>query len=526
MEIQKMLVAWIVLIFPAALMVAGAIRLREKAAPIMPPEWAERAALIGIALAAYSAFHAITFGPTTSPVLGLGQIGFSVRLDAVSVILLMLMSILAWIILRFSATHLQAEEGEGRFTFWVCFTLAGIVLLFVTGNLVQLGFGWIVTSTGVNRLVNFYPHRLGAHRHTRKKIIFTRVTNIALAAGLLLLYAAYGGSDIASINTAARAGVVPTTAILAAACLATAAVFQSALLPVHGWLTETTQAPTPASALLHTGVLSAGGFLLIRFADVMLGAPLILAVLVVVGGFSALVGSVVMLTQSAAKTALVWSTISQMGFVVLLCGLGLFPFALLHIVAHAFYKTHAFLSAAKANHFIRAARKVGPVAAPSTRNVVQAMGIAITIYAFVALPLGLLETSPQAVAIGAVLVLGVGYLGAQGRANAAPRSLRLATAKASVLFAASYFGLQWIAQKLTAGTLPPTPRAGPLEWMVIAWVLISFAAVAILQTLLPLWSTHPVVRKLRVHVANGLYLDARMDLFAGAWKTDPLKKDT
>jgi NAD(P)H-quinone oxidoreductase subunit 5 len=308
--------------------------------------------------------------------------------------------------------------------------------------------------------------------------------------------------------------------------LATAAVFQSALLPVHGWLTETTQAPTPASALLHTGVLSAGGFLLIRFADVMLGAPLILAVLVVVGGFSALVGSVVMLTQSAAKTALVWSTISQMGFVVLLCGLGLFPFALLHIVAHAFYKTHAFLSAAKANHFIRAARKVGPVAAPSTRNVVQAMGIAITIYAFVALPLGLLETSPQAVAIGAVLVLGVGYLGAQGRANAAPRSLRLATAKASVLFAASYFGLQWIAQKLTAGTLPPTPRAGPLEWMVIAWVLISFAAVAILQTLLPLWSTHPVVRKLRVHVANGLYLDARMDLFAGAWKTDPLKKDT
>jgi NAD(P)H-quinone oxidoreductase subunit 5 len=153
------------------------------------------------------------------------------------------------------------------------------------------------------------------------------------------------------------------------------------------------------------------------------------------------------------------------------------------------------------------------------------MGIAITIYALVGLPLGLVEKSPQAVALGAILVLGVGYLVAQGLADAAPRELGMATARASVVFAASYFAFQWIAQKLTAGTLPPTPQAGPLEWMLIILTLLSFAAVAVLQALLPRWSKHPVVRGLRVHVTNGFYLNALSDRFANGWKIDPQNKE-
>ncbi|MFX8681014.1 proton-conducting transporter membrane subunit, partial [Acinetobacter baumannii] len=85
-------------------------------------------------------------------------------------------------------------------------------------------------------------------------------------------------------------------------------------------------------------------FLLIRFADVMLLAPGVLAVLVMVGGFTALFGGLVMLTQPAVKTSLAWSTVAQMGFMILECGLGLFPLALLHIVAHSLYKAHSFLA--------------------------------------------------------------------------------------------------------------------------------------------------------------------------------------
>lgn len=521
-----MAIAWIVLIFPLVLLVAGAIRLRETVMPVTPPEWAERAALAGIGLAAYSALHVIVLGPTTSPVLGLGPFGLSVLLDAVSVILLLLTSVLAWVILRFSATHLQGEEREGYFIFWLCVTLAGIVLLVTAGNLLQLGLGWAATAIGVNRLLIFYANRPAAQRAARKKLLFARGADIALVTGMLLLYAAYGTSSIADINAAARAGDIPVAALLASVCLAIAAVLQSALLPVHGWLTDASETPTPVSALLHAGVVSMGGFLLIRFADVMLGAPFILAILVIVGGLSALVGSVVMSTQSPVKTAVAWSTISQMGFMVLQCGLGLFPLALLHIVAHALYKTHAFLTAAGTCHIPRAARQLGLVAHPSARNVAQAMGIAIAIYALVVLPLGLVEKTPQAVALGAILVLGVGYLVAQGLADAAPRKLGLATARASVLFTASYLAFQWVAQKLTSVTLPPTPEVGLLGGMLITLVLLSFATVAVLQALLPIWSTHPVVRELRVHVTNGFYLNALMDRFASTWKTNSRNKET
>ncbi len=520
-----MAIAWIVLLFPILLFAAGALRLRETIMPVAPPLWAERAAVVGILLATYSAVHVIIFGPTTSPIIGLGQFGLSVLLDSVSVILLSLTSVLAWVILRFSATHLQGEDKEGRFVFWVCLTLAGIVLLVMAGNLVQLGLGWVLTATGVNRLLIFYPNSLGARRAARKQKIISRVAHTALAVGFLLLYAAYGESEIALINEAARAGVIPAAAIAAAVFLAVAAILQSALLPVHGWLTEAMEAPTPVSVLLHAGVVNAGGFLLIRFADVMLGAPMVLVALVVIGGFSALVGSVVMLTQAAAKTALAWSTVSQMGFMVMQCGLGLFPLAVLHIVAHALYKAHAFLTAAEAGHVIHAARRLGPVARPSARKVAQAMGIAITIYALVGLPLGIVEKSPQAVALGAILIFGVGYLVAQGLADTAPRALGKATAWASMIFATSYFIFQWAAQKLTAETLPPTPEAGALEWMLIALALFSFATIAVLQALLPLWSTYPTVGGLRVHVTNGFYLNALMDRFAGAWKTAPRIKE-
>jgi len=521
-----MTVTWIILIFPTVLLLSGAIRLRETSMPVAPPEWAERAALVGIGLATYSALHVIIFGPTTSPVLGLRQFGLSILLDAVSVIMLLMTSVLAWVILRFSSTHLQGEEGEGHFTFWLSVTLASIVLLVTSGNLVQLGLGWVAITTGVNRLLIFYPNRLGAQRAAQKKLIFARATDIALAIGLVLLYVAYGESDITSINEAARAGSIPIAVLFATAFLAIAAVLQSALLPVHGWLIETMEAPTPVSALVHAGVVSMGGFLLIRFADVMLSAPITLAILVIAGGLSALVGSIVMLTQSAVKTSLAWSTVSQMGFVVLLCGLGLFPLALLHIVAHGLYKAHSFLNAAEACSVTHAARQLGPVAHPSTRNVALATAIAITIYALVVLPLDLVEKSPQDVAIGAILILGMGHLVAQGLADAGPRKLVLATARVSILFVASYLAFQWIAQKLTATTLPPTPEAGLLEWVLITLALLSFTVVAVAQALLPRWSTHPVVRELHIHVANGFYLNARMDRFAGAWKIAPQIKET
>jgi NAD(P)H-quinone oxidoreductase subunit 5 len=124
--------------------------------------------------------------------------------------------------------------------------------------------------------------------------------------------------------------------------------------------------------------------------------------------------------------------------------------------------------------------------------------------------------SPQAIALGAILIFGVAYLLAQGLADTAPRVLT----RARGLFGAAatgYFALQTFAEWLMKGTLPATPAPGPLEWALIVLALISFGMVAIAQALFPLWAYHPAAAGLRVHLSNGLYINAVFDKLLRGW---------
>ncbi|QBF30694.1 proton-conducting transporter membrane subunit [Thalassococcus sp. S3] len=478
------------------------------------PKLAEAAAVLAFVVSAASALALIFQGPVTSPLIGIEGIGLSARLDAVSVIMLMLVSFIGWVVLRYSATAMDGEERQGAFTGWLCATLAAVLLLVQSGNVAQLALAWIATGLGLHRLLLHYPNRVTAQRAARKKAVTSRVADLSLIGAAVLLYIAAGTTDIATILTIAE-----TSPLFygAAGLIALSAVLQSAQFPSHGWLTEVMEAPTPVSALLHAGVVNAGGFLLIRFADVMLTAPGIMALLVMLGGFTALFGGLVMLTQPSVKTSLAWSTIAQMGFMVLQCGLALFPLALLHIVAHSLYKAHAFLASATAVDVVTSVRKPGPVAVPSAGAVARAFLAALAIYAVVGFAFGLVEKSPQAVALGAILIFGVAYLIAQGLADAAPRVLTQRTAIYALAASISYFVLQAGAEALTAGTLPATPGPGPLEWALIVLALISFGAVAIAQATFPLWAGHPAAAGLRVHLNNGLYANAIFDRVLGGW---------
>ena len=294
-------------------------------------------------------------------------------------------------------------------------------------------------------------------------------------------------------------------------------MLKSAQFPVHGWLTEVMETPTPVSALLHAGVVNAGGFLLIRFAEVMLLAPGMLAALVVIGGFSALFGSLVMLTQPAVKTSLAWSTVAQMGFMILECGLALFPLALLHIVAHSLYKAHSFLASGGAVERVAAIRRPGPVAIPKAGAVARAFLSALAIYVFVGACFGFEHKSPQEIALGAILIFGVAYMLAQGFADAAPRALTQRTVAYAVATSFGYFALQWSAISITANVLPVPPHPGPLEWALIALTVASFGLVAVLQAMFPLWAYHPAAAGLRVHLSNGFYANAIFDRLIGGW---------
>ncbi len=476
----------------------------------------------GAMLAALASLAVIVLrGAGDSGLLGWNGIGFSVRLDAVSATMLLLVAFIGWVVLRYARTYLDGEDRQGSFTGWICAALAAVLLLVQAGNVVQLAVAWIATSFALHRLLLFYPQRVAARRAARKKQLFSTLGATALVAACVALTLQSGTTDIAAINALARASDLSALTAMAAALLALAAMLKSAQFPTHGWLTEVMEAPTPVSALLHAGVVNAGGFLLIRFADVMLGAPGVLAVLAMVGGFTALFGALVMLAQPAVKTSLAWSTVAQMGFMILQCGLALFPLALLHIVAHSLYKAHAFMASGGAVAQIAAIRRPGPVATPDGAAVSRAFLIALAIYAAIGTAFGLAfgfeHKSPQALALGAILIFGVAYLLAQGLADAAPRPLTRMTALYGGAAAIGYFTLHRFAERLTVAALPATPWPGRLEWTLMALAVLSFGLVAVAQALFPLWASHPAAAGLRVHLSNGLYVNALIDRMLGGW---------
>lgn len=506
------------LLAPVPLLLAGATGFfdhgpRPKFAPLL----AEAASLLALLAAAGAAACFILRGAGDGPIIGIDGVGLSVRLDAVSVVMLLLVTFVGWIVVRYARTYLDGEARQGLFTAWLCLTLAAVALLVTAGNLFQLVIAWIATSLFLHRLLLFYPQRVAARRAARKKFITARLGDAALLGATLLLAAAYKSFQIGTIMAAARSGAGGELAAGAAALIAAAAMLKSAQFPAHGWLTEVMEAPTPVSALLHAGVINAGGFLLIRFADVMLLAPGVLAVLVMVGGFTALFGSLVMLTQPAVKTSLAWSTVAQMGFMILECGLALFPLALLHIVAHSLYKAHSFLASGGAVERVAAIARPGPVAVPKAGAVARAFLLALMIYGLFGASFGFAHKSPQAIALGVILIFGVAYMLAQGLADAAPRALTRRTALYAVATSVAYFALQWAAVSVTAGLLPAPPAPDPLEWTLLLLAAASFGLVAIAQALFPLWAFHPGAAGLRVHLSNGLYANAIFDRLINAW---------
>ncbi len=481
----------------------------------------ESAALVALLIASASLVLLVLRGTGDSGLIGWSGIGLSARLDAVSSTMLLLVAFVGWIVVRYARTYLDGEDRQGYFMGWLCAALAAVLLLVQAGNLVQLVGAWIATSFALHRLLLFYPERVSAQRAARQKSLFSTIGAIALVSAAVLVWMSFGTTDIAAINELARTSDGSWRVITAAAMLALAAVLKSAQFPTHGWLTEVMEAPTPVSALLHAGVINGGGFLLIRFADVMLSAPGVLAVLAMLGGFTALFGALVMLTQPAVKTSLAWSTVAQMGFMMLQCGLALFPLALLHIVAHSLYKAHAFLASGGAVEQVAAIRRPGPVAVPDGSAVGRAFLISLGIYAGIGAAFGFAfgfeHKSPQALALGAILIFGVAYLLAQGLADAAPRPLTRKTAIYASAAAAGYFALQTAAEWLTAGVLSATPAPGRLEWTLMALAVLSFGMVAVAQALFPLWASHPAATGLRVHLSNGLYVNAMINRMLGGW---------
>ncbi|TYC63463.1 oxidoreductase [Rhodobacterales bacterium] len=507
------LLAPLVLLATAALAIAHPGR-----RPGKYPLIAEASALAALAVALAGLVQLLVFGASEARLFE-GPLTLAVRLDPVSATMTLLVAFIGWVVMRYSRTYLDGEAREGTFHGLMLATLAAVLIVVQSGSLLLIALGLAGTGICLRKLLLFYPERSTARRAATKFAIVWHAGDIALLLAVGLFIASTGTSEFSELSLAVGPDL-SFTEHLAVACLVLAAVLKAAAFPLHGWLTEVMEAPTPVSALLHAGIINAGGFLLIRTADLVQASPGSMGVLVAIGGLTALFGAVVMLTQSAVKTALAWSTISQMGFMLLQCGLGLWPLALLHVVAHSLYKAHAFLSSGGAVSAVVSLHRPGPIAIPSVANVLRSFAIALLLYGVVLLGFSIVAgpKTPQAVAMGMMLLFGVAYLVAQGLADTAPAQLTYRTSLSAIVVALAYFGFQQIANLIWGATLPQVPVAGPLEWALIVLSVLSFGAVAVAQTLFPLWAHHPAAAGLRVHIANGLYLNALLDRWIGGYR--------
>lgn len=498
---------WLAALAPLALMLAAFWPYRSRT-PLRFADGAFSAALVALAVSIGVAISVGFDGVQATPTLGMMGVGVSIYLDALSATMFVLVSFVGAAVLRYSRNYLDGDPNHARFLRQLCFTIAAVQLLIIAGNLAALIVAAIAMSLSLNRLLVFYPERRGAVLAARKKFVASRLADGALIGAAFCLYEAFGSLDYRVLFAGAEqgTGLFVTVAMV---LIALAALLKSAQLPLHGWLLEVMETPTPVSALLHAGIINAGGFLVIRFAELMALSTPALHLLAVVGGATALFGSLVMLTQTSVKVSLAYSTVAQMGFMLLQCGLGAFGAALLHIVAHSLYKAHAFLSSGSVIDLLRASWSPSPGGAPHPARFMIALALVLAgAFGLSAVFGATLADKPGVFALGAILMMSLTLLVASGLDEKPSAYVALRTVASALGVGALYFALQTGVEHLLADSVPTAlPLTSSFDLAIVILAVTSFAGVTLLQSQIGRVAATGWGQALYVHLSHGLYLN-------------------
>lgn len=476
------------------------------------------ATVISMVIAAFISIQVYRQTLIESELIGLADFGLSVRLDALSIIMLSMISLLGFIIVKYSINYLDGDHRQGAFMGRLAATIAAVQLLVISGNLGLLLISWILTSISLHRLLLFYSDRPGAQLAAKKKFILARLGDFCLFVAVVLLYQQFGSGNLEVIFSAIKTGSLAEPRLeLAALFLALAAMLKSAQFPTHGWLIEIMETPTPVSALLHAGLLNAGPFLLIRMSFVMELSTYTSVILIIAGGTTALFASVAYLTQTSVKTALGYSSVGHMGFSLMTCGLGAYAAALLHLVAHSFYKAHAFLSSGSVIDVVRASKVTKVEKSLTPLKVALGVAMALGLYAAFALLWGMdLKKDAALLLIGTIIIMGLSRLFTAAIASKWNVKLLAQATGLAVLVTVAFFSLESGMHALLSEQVPDFSALQPARVIAIGLILVAFSAAIFIQLIAPQLSQKPFYRVLAIHIRNGFYANALFDRWVGA----------
>lgn len=285
-------------------------------------------------------------------VLGKTTISWGIIVDRLSVTMLGLITFVALLVQVYSLEYLR---GEGRLWWYyaVHALFAGAMLaLVLADNLIFLYLAWELVGLGSYLLIGFWWERRPAAEAAKKAFITTRIGDVGLLIGIILLFRATGTFDISTIfHVAEQGGIDSGTLTVATLLIFLGAMGKSAQFPFHVWLPDAMEGPTPVSALIHAATMVAAGvFLVARLLPLFEMGENVLLVVSIVGLFTFIYAGTLSLVMNDFKQVLAYSTISHLGLMMLALGVGALGAAMLHLVAHGAAKALLFLGAGSVNH--------------------------------------------------------------------------------------------------------------------------------------------------------------------------------
>lgn len=278
--------------------------------------------------------------------------------NELSAILVPYVAILGLVIRKYATKYMWDEAGYKRFFILLNFIFASIYLLVMSNNLIVLALAWQLMSVGLYLLVSFNVGSKTAVKNARWTMYIHKSADFVFVLAVILTYQTFGSFDLAVLKEqwlVMSENPIDDPMIFAVGLLyLIAAMMKSAIVPFHIWLPYTSEAPTPVSGLMHAGVVNVGGILLNKMAYLLILTPMVLNIAFVIGLFTAIFASLLMLVVSDIKRSLGYSTVGQMGYMIMEVGLGAFSLAIYHLIVHGIFKASLFL---ESGSIIKYARK-------------------------------------------------------------------------------------------------------------------------------------------------------------------------
>jgi len=281
------------------------------------------------------------------------HVDFSFVLDQLSLVMLLVVTGVGFLIHVYSVGYMGDDEGYARYFSYLNLFLFFMTVLVLAGNALVMFIGWEGVGLASYLLIGFYFNKKSAADAGKKAFIVNRIGDFGFLVAMFLIVANFGTLTFTEIATKIgmdsgwNGGVVTVIAL----CLMLGAAGKSAQLPLYIWLPDAMEGPTPVSALIHAATMvTAGVYMVARAHAIFDHSPFALGVVAIVGAATAIFAATIALVQNDIKRVLAYSTISQLGYMFLGCGVAAYSAAIFHLMTHAFFKALLFLAAGSVIH--------------------------------------------------------------------------------------------------------------------------------------------------------------------------------